>query len=241
MIEKNLFIKNRQFLPGPTPIPTNHKNTHYENITYHRSKRFGDLLNVNRQLLTPIFGSTNLPLILTCSGTGAMESSVVNLTEENDEILVLSAGRFGQRWVDLLTAYHCTVHTLKIHSDHPFPFDDLKKILTKNIKAIFFQASETSTGAYLPVSDICKKIKENSEALIVVDAISALCAHQIKMDEWQIDCLISGSQKGFGVPPGLAFVALSDKAMKMQSRRARFYFDYIFLVRVELANLTPYL
>src|SRR5262249_27627152 len=132
-----------------------------------------------------------------------------------------------QRWQKLGETYGCKVISLTAdYGDCPKTSAILELATQhKDAKAIFMQANETSTGVFFPLHDILPKLRKQFDGLIVIDAISALCAHEIKMDEWGIDCLVSGSQKGFGIPPGLAFVCLSERAWRGVSNRPRSYFD----------------
>lgn len=152
---------------------------------------------------------------------------MVNLTEAGDKVLMIHAGRFGERWAEMAIAYGCEAVTLEVPwGQVPSPDDVLKKLNEhKGIKAVFFHGVETSTGVYFPVEHFAKLIRSKSDALIVVDAISSLICHEMKMDEWDIDCVVAASQKGFGTAPGLSFVSLSERAWQRLSKRPRFYFD----------------
>jgi aspartate aminotransferase-like enzyme len=156
-----------------------------------------------------------------------MEAAVVNLTAVGDKVLCISAGKFGERWGKLTQAYQCNASIIEIEwgkAPTPGLFTDFLKA-NPDTKAIFIHANETSTGVYFPLEAIMQAIRAKTDCLVIVDAISALGAHEIKMDFWEIDCVVAGSQKGFGIPPGLAFVCMSDRAWKQISKRPRFYFD----------------
>ncbi len=221
------YLRNRLYCPGPTPVPAASALASLNTNIYHRSREFKDILLETRQLLHGFFNGPHNPIILTCSGSGAMEAAMVNLTEPGDQILVINGGKFGERWKKLGEAYQCKTHVLDVDwGDSP----DLEQLKTKlqsisKLKAFFIQANETSTGVAYPLNDIIPIVRQYSDALVVVDAISALVAHEVSMEQLQIDCMLSGSQKGFGVPPGLAFIALSDKAQNSLSQRPKFYFD----------------
>lgn len=221
------FVKNRLYCPGPTPVPLGVAISSLQTNTYHRTEAFREKLLECRKLLQPFFASKEAPLILTSSGTGAMEAALVNLTNPGDKIVVIDGGKFGERWWKMGSAYQCQVIHYKIPWGSSPDIAQLKQLLLENsdVKAVFFQANETSTGVAYPVKQIAAAIREVSRALIVVDAISALVAHRLELENWGIDCLLSGSQKGFGIPPGLAFIALSENAWKGLSQRPRFYFD----------------
>jgi len=227
-MKREPFINNRLFCPGPTPVPDRVKHAALDTSLYHRSDDFYALFLDCCNKLKPIFGSDTLPLILAASGTGAMEAAMVNLTAAGDEVVVLNAGKFGERWEKLAKAYGCNVEVVRSPAGEAPGSDEavaaLKKL--KSPRAIFMQANETSTGVRLPYEDIAQTVRSAfPHCLIVVDAISSLCAHPMKMEKMGIDCVVAGSQKGFGMAPGLAFIALSSRAWKSISKRERFYFD----------------
>ncbi len=224
------FIVEKLFCPGPTPVPLEVQLAGIESSVYHRSEAFYQIFLESRKLLKPFFGSQDLPLILTSSGTGAMEAAVVNLTNPGDQVAVVVGGKFGERWEKLCKAYQCHYKTYRIASGSaPEPHKVAELAAELDIpKAVFIQANETSTGVFYPVREIAAAIRSHpklKDCLIIVDAVSALCAHQVCMSDWDIDCVVAGSQKGFGVPPGLSFIALSKRALNSFSTRPRFYFD----------------
>lgn len=226
-METHAFVKDRLYCPGPTPVPQASAIAALQTSVYHRTDLFREKFLHARNLLKPYFASEEAPLILTSSGTGAMEAALVNLTQAGDKVLCLNGGKFGERWGKLANAYGCQTLIYDFPWGESPSLDKLHDLLISHsdIKAVFFQANETSTGVAYPVREIASLIKANSQALIVVDAISALVAHHIPMDEIPIDCLLTGSQKGFGIPPGLAFIALSNRGWSALSKRPRFYFD----------------
>lgn len=226
-MENHAFVKDRLYCPGPTPVPHASAVAALQTSVYHRTDLFREKFLHARKLLQPFFESPEAPLILTSSGTGAMEAALVNLTAPGDKILVLNGGKFGERWGKLGNAYGCETIVYDFPWGETPQSEKIASLLTQHpdIKAVFFQANETSTGVAYPVREITSLIKANSEALIVVDAISALVAHHLPMNEIPIDCLLTGSQKGFGIPPGLAFIALSNRGWSSLSKRPRFYFD----------------
>ncbi len=226
-MERHAFVKDRLYCPGPTPVPHAASVAALQTSVYHRTDLFREKFLYARKLLQPFFASDEAPLILTSSGTGAMEAALVNLTNAGDKILTLNGGKFGERWGKLGKAYGCETLTYEFTWGESPDLQKLEGILksNKDIKAVFLQANETSTGVAYPVREIASLIRANCEALIIVDAISALVAHHLPMDELHIDCLLTGSQKGFGIPPGLAFIALSPRAWNSLSTRPKFYFD----------------
>lgn len=156
-----------------------------------------------------------------------MECAVTNFTEPGDRVLVINGGKFGQRWQQLTEAYQCNVHSIRVEWGQVPEFEDIKSILAEHDdwKAIFVQANETSTGVAYPLADWIPQIKKITNALVIVDAVSGLCAHSLQMDEWGIDIAVGGGQKGFGIDPGLAFIAVQERLKNQLSNRPRFYFD----------------
>ena len=235
MHKRENFTDNRLFCPGPTPAPRAVIRAYEQTNIYHRGKDFELIFNECAQRLQPFFGCKNLPILLTSSGSGAMEAAVTNFTADGDAVIVLSAGKFGDRWAKICSAYGCDVHiqkkplgTVPDRSDVEAAFKAKPRA-----KAVFFQCHETSTGAKLPVEELVDEIKKRSkDCLIIVDAISSLGAHSFNMDQWGVDVALSGSQKGFGVGPGLAFIALSDRALANISKRQRFY-SYLLISILE--------
>ncbi len=222
------FMKKRLFCPGPTPVPIEAGLAGLDSSVYHRTDEFYRFFLSCRELLAPLMGTHQLPLLLTASGTGAMESAVVNLTNSGDEVIVLSGGKFGERWRGLCEQYQCKTQVISVPWGESPTATQIEQALNsvKQPRAFFMQANETSTGVFYPVQDIIKQVRHaRPDCLIIVDAISGVCAHELKMDAWGIDCLVSASQKGFGVPPGLAFIALSKRAEQMLTDRPKFYFD----------------
>jgi aspartate aminotransferase-like enzyme len=227
-MERELFTPNRLFCPGPTPSPWSIKQAGLDSDVYHRSKEFEAIVRSCIDLLKPLYGTKTDPVIFTASGTGAMESVVVNLTEPNDSVMVVVAGKFGERWQKLNETYGNKVTVIPVEWGRAPTTEAVESALKKGPlpKVFFMQANETSTGARFDVGVIAKVIKKHSpETLIVVDAISSLGAHAVNMDLNGIDAVTGGSQKGFGVAPGLSFVALSERAWGRLSTRSKYYFD----------------
>jgi aspartate aminotransferase-like enzyme len=159
-----------------------------------------------------------------------MEGSVNNLFSPGDKALVINAGNFGERWTKIAHAYGLEVKEIKRDWGYTVKPGDVEKALKddSSIKGVFVQATETSTGVYHDIEALASLVKKYDDKILVVDAISALVAHDLRMDEWGIDVLIGGSQKGLMLPPGLAFVGMSDKAWKFadKAKCPRFYFNF---------------
>ena len=222
------FRKPRLFCPGPTPVAQSALTGLLRTNVYHRTSEFYESLKACRRMLAPFFGSRHEPLILTASGTGAMEAAITNLTAVGDSVVAVAAGKFGERWQLATRRFGCAVEAV----DAPWGEAPTEAAIVAGLKAagspkaIFLHACETSTAMAPPLERLCAAVRRAApNCLIVVDAISALVAHSIKMDDWGIDCMVAGSQKGFGVPPGLAFINLSERAWERLSDRPRFYFD----------------
>jgi aspartate aminotransferase-like enzyme len=193
---------------------------------HHRTPEFRALfLRVLAQLKVFV-GTQNDVLLLSCSGTGAMEASVSNLTSPGDRVLVLSAGKFGERWADLTKAFGCQVDVLEAPYGQTFDLADVKKALKPEHKAVYMQASETSTAVSHNVEAVAGLLK-GTETLLVVDGITGLGTQTFDVDGWGVDILIGGSQKAVMIPPGLAYLSVSEKAWKAMdaSKNPRYYFD----------------
>ncbi len=222
-----IFVTPRLFTPGPTPVPYATKASILHHDLYHRGKEFAQILEETRQWLAPIFGTPEPPLILTSSGTGAMEASITNFTDIGEEVLVVKGGKFGERWLKLAEAFGLTARVLDIPWGHKPKSEEILAVLVKfpAIKHIFIQAHESSTGTYYDLENLLPKIRQTFQGFIFIDAISSLLAHPMKMEEWQIDVVVAGSQKGFSIPPGLSFIAASPRAWNFTTERSAFYFD----------------
>jgi len=223
-----MIRKTRLFTPGPTPLLPAAQFAMAAADIHHRTAEFRTLYTRVLGQLKDFFGTKNDVLILSSSGTGAMEASVSNLTSPGDRVLVLTAGKFGERWSGIAKAFGCQVDVVSAPYGQTFSVDEVAAALKLETRAVFMQASETSTGVRHCVPAIAKLLKDNgSEALLVVDAITGLGTSHIDMDGWGVDVLIGGSQKSFMIPPGLSFLSLSDKAWdRMEaSYNPRYYFD----------------
>ena len=222
-----LFTQHRLFCPGPTPVPEEALVAGARASIYHRSEIFFNAFLETATLLRPLFGSTENPLILSSSGTGAMEAALQHATAEGDEVVVVDGGKFGQRWRHMAASYDCKVKAIEL----PWGDSPTVEVITETLqsctdpKALLIQANETSTGVHYPIEAIARAIRPDFDGLIIVDCISSLGAHPMNMQDWGVDIVVAGSQKGFGIPPGLAFIALSDRAWDRTSSRPKFYFD----------------
>ena len=223
-----MIRKTRLFTPGPTPLLPAAQFAMAAADIHHRTPEFRALFQKVLAQLKVFVGTQNDVLLLSCSGTGAMEASVSNLTSPGDSVLVLTAGKFGERWVGLAKAFGCQVEVVEAPYGQTFDLDKVKKALKPGIKALLMQASETSTAVNHNVEAVARLIKEVApETLLVVDGITGLGTTHFDVDGWGIDVLIGGSQKAVMIPPGLAYLSVSEKAWAAmeQSKNPRYYFD----------------
>jgi aspartate aminotransferase-like enzyme len=221
-----MIRKTRLFTPGPTPLLPAAQFAMAAADIHHRTAEFRALyLKVLAQLKVFV-GTQNDVLLLSSSGTGAMEASVSNLTSPGDKVLVLTAGKFGERWVGLAKAFGCESDVVSAPYGETFDLAAIKAALKPEHKAVYLQATETSTAVRHDVEAIAKLVKE-TDALLVVDGITGLGTTHFDVDGWGIDVLIGGSQKAVMIPPGLAYLSVSEKAWAAmeKSKNPRYYFD----------------
>jgi aspartate aminotransferase-like enzyme len=216
-------------IPGPTPCPDEILKAVGRQMINHRGKEFGEMQGRILPKLQQCFQTNNDIFILTTSGTGGMESSVVNTLSPGDKVLGISIGIFGDRFIEIAKAYGADVTTLNYEWGQVANPDDVKKALSDSpgIKAVLVTHNETSTGTTNPLKDIAKVVKDAGR-LILVDAVSSLSSINLPVDEWGLDVVVTSSQKGWMVPPGLAFVSISEQGWKAhaQAKMPRYYFDY---------------
>lgn len=221
------MIKHYLLSPGPTPIPNEIALAMSETMIHHRTPQFNKVFEEARQGLKKLFGTKNDVLMLASSGTGAMEASVANLFSPGDKVLVINGGKFGERWLNISNAYGLNPIELKVEWGRAVKVADVERELKANpdIQGVMIQASETSTTVFHPIKEIAKLTK--SGPLFLVDGVTAVGVVQLMMDEWGIDVLVTGSQKALMLPPGLGFIALSDRAWEKtkKAKLPRFYFD----------------
>jgi aspartate aminotransferase-like enzyme len=224
-----MLLKNRLFTPGPTPILPAAQTAMASFAMHHRTADFRALYSRVLADMKDFIGTQNDVLVLASSGTGAMEGSVSNLTSPGDKVLVLTAGKFGERWRDLAKAFGCTVEVISAPYGETLSLDEVRKKLTPDVRAVYLQATESSTGARHDVQGIAKLVRaQGDETLLVVDAITGLGTTHFDVDGWGIDVIIGGSQKALMIPPGLAFCAVSERAWKRMetAKSPRYYFDF---------------
>ncbi|HEY4905119.1 MAG TPA: alanine--glyoxylate aminotransferase family protein [Candidatus Sulfotelmatobacter sp.] len=222
-----MLRKNRLFTPGPTPLLPAAQTAMASFTAHHRTADFRALFQRVLADMKEFVGTHNDVLVLACSGTGVMEASVSNLTSPGDKVLVLTAGKFGERWTGLAKAFGCNVDVLSRPYGETFSLDEIRAKLTPGTRAVFIQATESSTGARHDIKGIAKIVREQDDTLLIVDAITGLGTTHLDVDAWGVDVIIGGSQKALMMPPGLAYCAVSDRAWKrMDSTTSpRYYFD----------------
>ncbi|MCM8797217.1 MAG: alanine--glyoxylate aminotransferase family protein [Candidatus Omnitrophica bacterium] len=214
--------------PGPTPLPPQVCEAMARPIIHHRTPQFQNILKEASDGLKFVFQTSNNVFTFASSGTGAMEAAVANLLSAGDRALTIQGGKFGERWTELCQAYGVNTEILDVEWGKAVEPKEIQKKLKANpkIKAVFATLCETSTGVTNDIKAIGEIVKE-SEAVLVVDAISGLGAIPLATDAWYCDVVVSGSQKGLMLPPGLGFISVSPKAFKLieTSRSPRYYFD----------------
>jgi aspartate aminotransferase-like enzyme len=223
-----MIRKTRLFTPGPTPLLPAAQFAMAAADIHHRTAEFRALFQKVLAQLKVFVGTKNDVLLLASSGTGAMEAAVSNLTSPGDRVLVLTAGKFGERWVSLVKAFGCQADVVTAPYGETFDLAAAKKALKPEHKAIYMQSTETSTTVRHDVQAIAKLRDEVApNTLLVVDGITGLGTTHFDVDGWGIDVLIGGSQKAVMIPPGLAYLSVNDKAWAAMetSKNPRFYFD----------------
>jgi aspartate aminotransferase-like enzyme len=222
-----MLRKNRLFTPGPTPLLPAAQTAMASFTAHHRTADFRALFQRVLADMKEFVGTRNDVLVLACSGTGVMEASVSNLTSPADKVLVLTAGKFGERWQGLAKAFGCNVDLLSVPYGGTFSLDDIRARLTPDVRAVFVQATESSTGARHDIEAIAKIVRAQDDTLLVVDAITGLGTTHLDVDGWGVDFIIGGSQKALMMPPGLAYCAVSERAwQRMETTSSpRYYFD----------------
>jgi aspartate aminotransferase-like enzyme len=239
-----MALKSYLLTPGPTPVPERIALAMARPILHHRAPAFEKIFARVHEDLRWVFQTKSDVLVFAASGTGAMEGSVTNFLSKGDKAIVVDGGKFGERWGKICKAYGVEPVVIKLEWGKAVTPEQVKKALDENptAKAVYVQASESSTGVAHPVKEICALTKARQNTITVVDAISALGAFNLPMDEWGIDILLAGSQKALMLPPGLAFAAASDKAWKLAETAdlPRFYFNWKKEREMQAKNQTSY-
>jgi aspartate aminotransferase-like enzyme len=221
-------VKKYLFTPGPAPVPPEVLLEMGRPIIHHRTPQFSAILDAAREQLKPLFGTRQEVIILSSSGTGAMEAAVTNLLQPGDQAIFVNGGKFGERWGKLILAHGAKAHEVRVEwgrAVRPEQIEDALRAFP-GARAVFVQASETSTCAVHPVAEI-GAVTRRRETILVVDGITSVGVFEQRMDEWGIDALVTGSQKALMLPPGLGMIALSERALQRAEtiRTPRYYFD----------------
>jgi aspartate aminotransferase-like enzyme len=223
------MLKRYLLAPGPTQVPPEVLLAMAKPILHHRGPEFAALFAEIRQDLKWLFQTQADVLTLVSSGTGAMEAAVSNFLSPGDKALCVNGGKFGERWGRLCKTFGVEATEIKVEWGQAVDPQAVAGALKQDpsIKAVYIQASETSTGVAHDTRAIAEIVRSRDQTILVVDAITALGVFDLKTDDWGIDVLVAGSQKALMLPPGLAFVSVSDKAWRFadKAKNAAFYFN----------------
>jgi len=233
-------------IPGPTPVPEKVLQALSKHPIGHRSKEFQDLVESTTKNLQWLHQTQNDVLTITGSGTAAMEAGIINTLSKGDKVICGENGKFGERWLKVAKEFGLEV--IKIDSEWGTPLDpdEFKKVLEedkqKEIKAVILTHSETSTGVINDLETISSYIREHNTALSIIDCVTSLGACNVPVDKWKLDIVASGSQKGYMIPPGLSFIAMSQKAWEAaeKSNLPKFYLNLKSYRKSLLTNSNPY-
>ncbi|MFO8052680.1 MAG: alanine--glyoxylate aminotransferase family protein [Candidatus Omnitrophota bacterium] len=237
------MTRKKLMTPGPSPVPSFLREVLAKEIIHHRTDEFRSILAKVHQGLQSLLFTKNPVVVLSASGTGAMEAAVSNLFSKGDKVITISGGKFGQRWAEISNSFSLDVVEIEIEwGDAPDP-QMLEKVLAENkdTKAVLTTLCETSTATVYDIEGITK-IAKKAGAITVVDAISGLGQDKLLTDQWGVDVVVSGSQKGLMLPPGLSFVSISDKAKELMEKSdlPKYYFDLKKALGKHKTNDTPY-
>jgi aspartate aminotransferase-like enzyme len=230
-------------IPGPTPLPERVVRSMNRPMIDHRGSEFAAILAEITSGAKRVFKTSSDLLILTSSGTGGLESAVANLISPGDEVVAAVCGNFGDRFAALAAAYGADVVRLEFEWGQPVDADDLAIVLEKHPKAkvVLLTHNETSTGLTNPLRELAR-VAHDAGRIVVVDGVSSISSIAIETDAWGIDVAVSGSQKGWMAPPGLALVSVSDRAWGLQAkaRSPRYYFDWKEIKTWAAQGMTPF-
>lgn len=226
---RSMIPKTRLFTPGPTPLSPVVLQAMGKNIPHHRTDEFRAIFKGAREGLQRFLKTSQDVLILSCSGSGGMEAALVNTLSTGDAMLALVAGNFGERWANIGKAHGMDVHILEAEWGTAVKAEAVKAALDANprIRGVFVQHNESSTGVKHDIQALAAVVKDRADVILVVDAISGAGAMPLHTEEWGVDVVVVGSQKSLALPPGMAFVAVNEKAwQRIQTTKSpKFYFD----------------
>lgn len=236
--------KNRLFTPGPTPVPDRVLQAGARPIIHHRTPEFEESLASVHENLRYLFGTEEPVMLLASSGTGAMEAAIANTLSSGDTVVTVNGGKFGERWGRIARAYGLEVEEVVIDWGTSVTAEQIRERLSKHqtLSAICLTHSETSTGGLTDVQGIIQELRPEFNGLFIVDGITAVGAHPMDFDAWDVDVLVTGSQKGLMIPPGLACIAMSARAWSAAERSdlPAFYFDLIEARKAYDKGTTPW-
>lgn len=237
-------MKPRLFTPGPTPIPEHVMLRMAEPIIHHRHPEFIEIMKrVNGNLQT-LFCTNQPVLTLTSSGTGAAEAAMTNLFSAGDKGININNGKFAERWGIMMRTFGMNVVEVPVQWGTGIQEEELTRVLREHpdARCVWLVHSETSTGTSTNIEQMARVIRSHSNALVCVDGITSVGAHECRMDEWGLDVVITGSQKGLMIPPGLAFIALSERAWEQSSHSTitGMYFDLHKARKAWMEHSTPW-
>jgi aspartate aminotransferase-like enzyme len=219
----------RLLAPGPVPVPTQVLQAMSHKVLHHRTPEFERILRDTWAGLSWVFGTKQPVQIIAGTGSAAMEAAVVNLLSPGDEALVVVSGKFGERWADMCERFGIVTHRWNLKWGEPADLQQFEQQLKTHskVKAVFTEVCETSTATVHPIEAMAKLVRQHTQALFAVDAITAVGCMPLPMDQWDLDVVVAGSQKAFSIPTGLSFIALSERAWtaQAQSKCPKFYFD----------------
>ena len=233
-------------IPGPTPVPDNVLSCMSKHPIGHRSGDFQEIVKKTTEQLKWLHQTTADVLTITGSGTAAMEAGIINTLSKGDQVICGDNGKFGERWVKVAKAYGLDVKVVNADWGKPLDPNQFKKILEEDtdekIKAVILTHSETSTGVINDLKAINNEVKNHSQAITIADCVTSLGACNIPMDEWGIDVIASGSQKGYMIPPGLSFVAMNKRAWEANAKSdlPKFYLDLKQYLKTANNNSNPF-
>ncbi len=237
-------MKRYLMTPGPTPVPEEVTLSMSKPIIHHRTDEFKGIFKETVELAKRVMQTENDVVIFASSGSGAMEAAVSNVLNEGDRAITVNAGKFGERWGKIVKAFGAEAIELTYEYGDFAKVEDIENAIknNKDIKAVYMQASETSTGTFHPIDEIGLMLKEKyPDVVFVVDGITAYGAIDVKTDDWNIDIGITGSQKALMLPPGLALLSVSEKAKNVirKNKNRYFYFDILGEIEAKAGKFTP--
>jgi len=219
-------MKQTLMTPGPVPLPPEVLDVLALPMEHHRTPEFMALFARVLENLKHVFATSERAYIHTSTGSGGLESAIVNCISPGDHVVAIVSGKFGERWADMAETFGARVTRVNVEWGRVVKVDDVRKAMQIDTVAVLTQACETSTAVLHPIRELAQLVKP-TRAILIVDAITALGALPMPMDEWGIDVMIGGSQKAFMLPTGLSFIAFSKKAWSVveKCKTPRFYFD----------------